>query len=247
MLLSHLKNIYLKVNDVSKINIDKLIELLEVDFTNIDLLYQALSHSSYTSDKRNGNEENNQRLEFLGDAVLELVISEYLYKTCPSCTEGDLTKLRAAIVCESSLVKAAFKLSLGEFLLLGRGEERSGGRSRPSILADAFEAVLGAIYIDQGFETSKRVILRILSDIIKNVLDGKEHHDYKTELQEIIQKHSKDFLTYEILKEEGPDHAKRFTAGLIYKGKEIGRGYGRSKKEAEQYAAKEALEKFENK
>ncbi|MCL0032373.1 ribonuclease III [Peptococcaceae bacterium] len=224
-----------------------IIKRLGINWNDVKLLNQALTHSSYASDKKNTVDSNNQRLEFLGDAVLELVISEYLYKSYPHYTEGELTKLRAAIVCEPSLVRAASNLSLGEFIFMGKGEERSGGRKRPSILADAFEALLGAIYIDQGLDTVREFALRALSPIIKDVTSGKAEKDYKTDLQELIQKYSKDPLSYVIIKEEGPDHAKKFTAAVIYKGKEIGRGHGRSKKEAEQCAAKKALREYDKK
>jgi ribonuclease-3 len=207
------------------------------------LLRQALTHGSYAYE--HPGVPNNQRLEFLGDAVLQLAVSEYLYLVYPRKSEGELTKLRAAVVCEPSLVKVAQELGLGEALLIGRGEEISGGRQRPSILADAFEAVLGALYLDQGLEAAVRFALSKLEPLVEAVLQGRQERDYKTELQELLQQHSRDNATYVILKEEGPAHAKCFTAGVFWQGQCLGRGDGRSKKEAEQHAAKEALERME--
>ena len=222
---------------------DRLKKRLKIDWNDANLLYQALTHSSCAYENQGKGVTHNQRLEFLGDAVLELVISEYLYRTYPERSEGELTKLRAAVVCEPSLAKVAGELTLGYCLRMGRGEERSGGRERPSILADVFESLLGAVYLDQGLETARKLILQQLTPIIQDVIEGRLERDYKTELQENLQKHSPDPLTYVILREEGPDHNKTFTAGVIYRGKEIGCGCGRSKKEAEQQAAKEAISK----
>lgn len=209
------------------------------------LLTKALTHSSCVHESRGHGLCHNQRLEFLGDAVLELLISEHLYKMFPDRTEGELTKMRAASVCEPSLAKVARRLDLGRCLRMGRGEERSGGRERPSILADAFEALLGAIYLDQGLEVSRRVILECLSPIIDDVVAGRLDRDYKTELQEILQQTSPEPLSYIIMNETGPDHDKTFTAGVIYKGRVIGQGLGHSKKEAEQRAAKDAFSQLE--
>lgn len=207
------------------------------------LLNQALKHKSFSYENRE-SPENNQRLEFLGDAVLELVISHYLYRSFPDSQEGDLTRLRAALVCEPSLARVARKLNLGHCLYMGRGEERSGGRERPSILADAFEALTGAIFIDIGLGAAEEFLLLHLKPVIGDVLEGKTDRDYKTELQEALQKKSPDPLAYVIIKEEGPDHHKLFTAGVVFKDRELGRGSGYSKKEAEQQAAREALENF---
>ncbi len=221
--------------------IARLQQRLGINWSDPGLFYQALTHSSCAHENRHLGLTHNQRLEFLGDAVLELVISEYLFRTFPHRSEGELTKLRAAVVCEPSLAKVSRELALGYCLRMGRGEERSGGRERPSILADAFEALLGAIYMDQGLEAARKVILQELQPVIKDVIEGRLEQDYKTELQEILQQRSPDPVNYVIIKEEGPDHDKTFTAGVIYRGKEIGRGTGHSKKEAEQHAAKEAL------
>lgn len=209
------------------------------------LLLQALTHSSCVHESRGHGLSHNQRLEFLGDAVLELVISEHLYKTFPDRTEGELTKMRAASVCEPSLAKVARGLDLGRCLRMGRGEERSGGRERPSILADAFEALLGAIYLDQGLDVTRKFILQCLNPILEDVVAGRLDRDYKTELQEILQQTSPEPLTYLIMNETGPDHDKTFTAGILYRGEIIGKGTGHSKKEAEQQAAKNAFSQLE--
>ncbi|NPV73274.1 MAG: ribonuclease III [Pelotomaculum sp.] len=207
------------------------------------LLTRALTHSSFTYENRQNGLENNQRLEFLGDAVLELAVSDYLYRSKPEMDEGDLTKLRASVVCEPSLARVARELELGTCLYMGKGEERSGGRDRPSILADAFEALLGAVYLDQGLEKAAGLAIKYLAPLIGDVLEGRLERDYKTELQELVQQRGGEQVRYVILKEEGPDHHKSFTAGVLYRGVLVGQGTGRSKKEAEQQAAKKALMK----
>jgi ribonuclease-3 len=214
---------------------------LKVDWRDQDLLSQALTHSSYIYENRQNGIENNQRLEFLGDAVLGLAVSDFLYRNYPDHDEGELTKLRAALVCEPSLARTAKSLELGNCLKMGKGEERSGGRERPSILADAFEALLGAIYLDQGLVKASELSLKFLDPLIKDVLEGRLDRDFKTELQEIVQQRGSEQVQYTILREEGPDHHKIFTAGVLYKGELAGIGCGRSKKEAEQQAAKSAL------
>jgi ribonuclease-3 len=214
---------------------------LKLDWVDEELLEQALTHSSFTYESRQNGLENNQRLEFLGDAVLELVISDYLYRNHPGLDEGSLTKLRASVVCETSLARAARELGLGLCLLMGKGEERSGGRERPSILADAFEALLGAVYLDQGLGKAGELAVQFLTPVLRDVLEGRLERDYKTELQEFVQQHDGEQVQYVILKEEGPDHHKTFTAGVLYRGKLAGSGTGRSKKDAEQQAAKSAL------
>ncbi|MHB8156017.1 MAG: ribonuclease III [Desulfocucumaceae bacterium] len=218
----------------------ELYERLGIQWKNNDFLNMAMTHSSVTFDRKD-RLNNNQRLEFLGDAVLELIVSDYLYKIFPSCTEGDLTKLRAAIVCEPSLSKVAKKLGLGACLIMGKGEEKSGGRERPSILADSFEALLGAVYLDSGLATATEFALRQLGEVIADVLEGRADRDYKTELQEILQKKNNSPVNYIILQEEGPPHKRFFTAGAIYMGRQLGTGAGHSKKEAEQQAARAAL------
>ncbi|MEW6457936.1 MAG: ribonuclease III [Bacillota bacterium] len=208
-----------------------------------DLLLEALTHSSFSYE--HPGHRHNQRLEFLGDAVLEIVVSEHLYRRLPDAPEGDLTKIRAAVVCEPALAHVAREMNLGTYLRMGRGEELSGGRERPSVLADALEALLGALYLDQGLEVARWFALQRLEPIISATLAGKGEADYKTRLQELLQKRSPEPLRYVIIKEEGPDHNKLFTAGVVYRGKVLGRGTGRTKKEAEQHAAREALVSFE--
>ncbi len=221
--------------------IEAVCEKIGIRWKNIDLLHMALTHRSFSFESKD-KLKNNQRLEFLGDAVLQLVVSEFLYNTCPSRTEGELTRLRASIVCEPSLARVARDLGIGSCLYMGRGEERSGGRHRPSILADAFEALLGAVYLDGGLEAARNFALSRLRDIISDVLEGRVERDYKTELQEILQKVSASPVSYVILKEEGPAHDRFFTAAAVHMGRQMGTGSGHSKKEAEQQAARSALE-----
>lgn len=211
-----------------------------VSWTDAGLLREALTHSSYSFE--NPGCRHNQRLEFLGDAVLEIVVSEHLFFVLPRSSEGELTKLRAVIVCEPSLAEAARRIGLGCYLRMGHGEELSGGRNRPSVLADAFEALLGAVYLDRGAECARGFILRVLDPTIGNALNGRAEFDFKTRLQELLQKDAYDPPRYVILKEEGPDHRKTFTAAVTYKGRVLGTGSGRSKKEAEQFAARRALD-----
>ncbi|KAF1086730.1 Ribonuclease 3 [Sporotomaculum syntrophicum] len=214
---------------------------LHYAWRNPELLRLALVHSSFTYENRGREEQNNERLEFLGDAVLELVISDYYYNQLPHKSEGELTKMRALTVCEPSLATVARRLELGRYIFMGRGEERSGGRERPALLADAFEALLGSVYLDAGFEEARRVALQQLADIIEEVKSGHTVRDYKTDLQEMLQRKSADPIQYSIIDEEGPDHDKIFTAAVDYQGKRMGWGRGRTKKEAEQQAAKMAL------
>ena len=186
---------------------------------------------------------NNERLEFLGDAVLELVISEHLFRRLVS-EEGELTRLRALIVCEESLVICGKKLGIGEYISLSAGEEKSGGRKKKSIIADAVEAVIGAVFIDGGFENARKIVLKLFKYRIEDVLDGKIYSDYKSKLQELLQENKKNgrLLEYRMISEKGPDHDKTFNIGVFYKGEKIGQGTGRTKKEAEQAVAKVAYE-----
>lgn len=214
-------------------------------FANINLLVNAFTHSSYANELKKDEADNNERLEFLGDAVLELAISEYIYTKFPTMPEGEMTKLRASIVCEATLSKLARKLGYGNFLLLGRGEDSTGGRDRDSILADAFEAVLGAIFIDGGLNASKSFMLRIIAPQIDQIKKSFRVNDCKTHLQELLQKSSKEPIEYVIISEKGPDHNKLFESQVIHSGRILGHGSGKSKKEAEQNAALAALEKIE--
>ena len=217
---------------------------LGYNFKNKDLIQTALTHTSFSHE--NKNIENNEKLEFLGDAVLELVISSYIFKKFNELSEGELTKLRASIVCEESLAAKSKSLNIGENLRLGKGEEQSGGRNRSSLLADAFEAIIGAIYIDSNDinVVSKFIINQMEEDIFekkKNFLKN----DCKTYLQELIQKDSKIPIEYEIISEEGPAHNKIFTVQVSHEGKILGVGKGKSKKDAEQNAAQLAIFKIE--
>lgn len=215
-----------------------------VVFHDIQLLHQALTHTSYANEVKKAHIHHNERLEFLGDAVLELVISTYLYTTFPKLPEGELTKARAAAVCEPTLARRARELNLGSYLLFGKGELATGGRERASILADAFEAVIGSIYLDSGMDVAQRFILTQLHDDLTAIGNGNAIQDYKTLLQEVIQKNSDGKVVYQIIAESGPDHNKVFHAAVLVNDQEMGRGIGKSKKEAEQHAAREALAKL---
>ncbi|HVI39057.1 MAG TPA: ribonuclease III [Anaerovoracaceae bacterium] len=218
-------------------------KVIQYDFQNVNLLKNALTHSSYINEGKSVQTGNNERLEFLGDAILDTVISDYLYSRLDHVEEGELTKLRAVIVCERSLAVCGTKVSIGDYLWLGKGEENSGGRKRSSIIADAMEAVIGAIYLDSGWNTVHDFVIRAFSELIEDAISGKLHMDYKTEIQEKLQSHGEAEISYVIEREEGPDHEKTFYANLVFQGSVIGSGSGRSKKEAEQQAAKQALER----
>ena len=205
------------------------------------LLETALTHSSYANENRSRGAVCNERLEFLGDAVLGVTVADALYHRYGQMPEGGMTRLRAELVCEQSLYKVARRLELGKYIRLGKGEEHNGGRDRASILSDAVEALIAAIYLDAGMEKAADFIRRyLLSDL------GEESPlcvtDFKTALQELVQRQNDQVLSYELLGEEGPDHAKTFRVAALLNGREIGRGVGRTKKEAEQSAAENALE-----
>lgn len=206
-------------------------------FSNEELLRTALTHSSYANEAHKG--ECNERLEFLGDAVLSIAVSEYIFNNFKDKKEGQLTRMRASLVCEATLAIFARKLGLGEFLRLGRGEQRTGGADRPSILADGFEALIAAIFLDGGMDAAKRFVLSFVKDEIERPSERKPT-DYKTMLQEIVQ-HQGEHLEYVLVGESGPDHDKHFVAEVHLNSNVIGKGGGRSKKEAEQQAAREAL------
>ncbi len=212
---------------------------LGYSFKNEALLINALTHSSYANEARDGV-SSNERLEFLGDSVLSVIVSDYLYKRFGNLPEGELTKLRASLVCEKSLCGFSRELSIGEFLHLGKGEEKGGGRERDSILADAFEAVLAAIYLDSDLETASKFVMRfVLKEL--NHTDDEAFKDYKTALQEIIQRNPEEYVTYILTGESGPDHDKLFEVEVHLNSNVIGKGKGKSKKQAEQMAAKQAL------
>ena len=209
-------------------------------------LQAALYHSSYANEHRCCGVSSNERLEFLGDAVLGLVTADYLYHKHPDLPEGDLTRMRAALVCEESLYEVAQSLGLGNELRLGKGEEAGGGRHRASILADATEAVFAAVYLDGGITAASELIHRVLLDVEREEVVEERRRDYKTLLQEHIQRKAGQELTYCMVREEGPDHAKTFVTEVRLNGAAIGEGSGHSKKESEQMAAKSALEKLDN-
>lgn len=211
---------------------------IKIRFHDQKLLTTALTHSSYANERKLPRGKDNERLEFLVDAVLELIMSDYLFKTYRDEPEGKLTKMRASLVCEPTLAFCAKDIALGDYLLLSKGEDLTGGRERNSILSDAFEAVIGAVYLDQGFEEARKFVeTYLLQDVDEKVL----FYDAKTSLQELVQSISKESLSYILTKEEGPDHQKTFTVEAKLGGKVIGTGAGRSKKSAEQMAAYEAM------
>ena len=211
-------------------------------FENITLLQNALTHSSYANERWHNSLLSNERLEFLGDSILGMVVAEYLYTNFPDRPEGELTRMRADMVCETSLAAIALQLGLGEHLLLGHGEERFGGRTRASILADAVESVIAASYLDGGMDAAKGIITRI---VLCNVPVSKlQNTDYKTALQELIQQKKNQVLCYRLVGESGPDHDKVFTAQVLLNDQVVGEGSGSSKKRAEQDAARAALEKL---
>lgn len=208
----------------------------------LNKVHIALTHPSYLFEG-GIEEEHNQRLEFLGDAVIGLIIAQYLYEKYPHKTEGELTKMRAAVICESSLARGAQRLELGSYLLLGRGEELMGGAKRSSNLADCFEAFIGALYLSLGPKKLKNIVLKTLCEEIMQAEKGK-YGDYKTQLQEFIQRNPQNRLSYQIIKEDGPDHEKHFMAAVYLNEEELARGSGNTKKEAEQKAANLALEQL---
>ncbi|MCR5508614.1 MAG: ribonuclease III [Lachnospiraceae bacterium] len=217
---------------------DRLQEIIGHCYKDPDLLVCALTHSSYRNEKHNAADY--ERLEFLGDAVLELTVSEFLYKEDPAMPEGDMTKIRASLVCEPTLAYCAKELDLKEYILLGRGEEKTGGRNRESIISDVFEAIIGSLYLDGGFECARRFISRF---VLTGYRDKIGFRDSKTTLQEYIQDKGYE-LRYELAGEEGPDHNKVYTVNVLINGTVSGTGRGSSKKRAEQGAAYEALKMF---
>lgn len=218
---------------------------LDYTFNNSTTLEEALTHSSYANEHRNEGVKDNERLEFLGDAILDLIISEYLFKKHPEMPEGDLSKMRASIVCEASLARMSRIIGLGEYILLGKGEEMTGGRDRASILADGFEALTGALFLDGGFDCAKAFLTQTLIKQVDGVSSLEDlYTDYKTLLQEVIQKESNLPIHYEVVGEEGPDHDKHFYVEVYHDNQVLGKGLGKSKKEAEQDAAKKALKGY---
>ena len=212
-------------------------------FRDKKLLENALTHSSFANENHSPG-GSNERLEFLGDSILGMVTADFLYREHPGLPEGDLTRTRAALVCEESLVEVADRLDLGSYLRLGKGEDQGGGRERPSIRADAVEAVLAAVFLDGGLVEAKKIIRRFILD---REAEKGANRDFKTALQELVQRESGQVLTYRLTGESGPDHAKVFTVTVDLNGEAIGQGQGHSKKEAEQMAARAAIGKIKEK
>jgi ribonuclease-3 len=223
--------------------LDSLSHQISYQFTDTTLLKQALTHCSVCQDKKK-KDFSNERLEFLGDAVLGLVVTDELFCRFPEDDEGRLTKAKSYIVSREVLSKQAKKMELGQYVLLSNGEEKSGGRYRQSILADAFEAVIGAIYIDGGLEAARQFVQKHLLDNIDSLLTGKFHHNYKSWLLETVQAKGESVPEYHVILEKGPDHHKEFTVEVVHNGKALGKGVGPNKKKAEQKAAYQALQKL---
>lgn len=215
-------------------------KIINYEFNNKEILHEALSHSSYANENKKAR-NSNERLEFLGDSVLSIVVSQYLFEHFKHLPEGELTKIRASLVCEKALFVFAQQIDLGEYILLGKGEEHTGGRERSSILADAFEAVIAAIFLDGGLEAARKHIMSFMPKDIDN-RKSISFNDYKTILQEIIQQNPEEKVEYIMKGQSGPDHDKAFLVQVCLNSNIIGNGTGRSKKQAEQMAAKEALE-----
>ena len=213
----------------------------DIPVRNIELLNTALTHTSYANEHKNETIHDNERLEFLGDAVLDLVVGEYLFLRFPQWPEGELTRAKASAVCKPACAECAAKFHIGDFMRLGRGEEAGGGRTRISILGNAFEAVIGAIYLDNNYEVASRFILSHLKKFLDLIDRGEYDHDYKSDFQEMVQKHGEVEICYEMIRDEGPDHDKTIWMELSVNGKKLGCGVGKNKKEAAQRAAKEAI------
>lgn len=224
-------------------NLENLEKNLQYKFNDINLLKQALTHSSFAYENK---VRSNEKLEFLGDSILEFVSSEYIYKKYPKLTEGEMTKVRASVVCGESLSKVARKNNVGEFLYLGKSEKVSGGQNRKAVLEDAVEAIIAAIYLDGGIESAKKFIFDSLEDKIDKATKHVGIKDYKTVLQEVLQKNGTVNIEYEITNEQGPDHDKTFYAQVKLDGKVLAKGEGKSKKVAEMHAAQKALQEMED-
>ena len=224
-----------------EINLNDAARAIGYRYNDIGLLANALAHRSYANEH---NVRDNERLEFLGDSVLSVVISDHIFRKMQNRTEGDLSKFRASAVCEQSLAEAAEKFGLNKYIFLGKGEEMTGGRQRPSIVSDAFEAVIASIYLDGGLEAAREWVISHLSFKLEEILAGNGYKDYKTMLQEAVQKGNTGHVTYKTVSEKGEEHEKRFNVIVLIDGIEKAKGSGRSKKEAEQNAAKSALERI---
>lgn len=230
------------MQDKRKQQLQGFCDSLGIRMHDLELLDMALTHTSYAHEaKQTPKPQHNERIEFLGDSVLSVIVSTYMYQNFPDLAEGQLTKLRAHLVCEASLFEYAKKIRLGDYLRLGKGEELSGGRERPSILADAFESVLGAIYLDQGFEKVQSYLLAMMRQEIDYICRHGIYNDYKTRLQEFLQRDGDVDISYQLMSSTGPEHNKVFTSEVMVQGRVIGEGKGRTKKDSEQHAAQQAL------
>ena len=225
--------------------IKKLEQAIGYTFQDISLLQNALAHSSYANERWHNSLKSNERLEFLGDSVLGMLVADYLYRSFPDRPEGELTRMRADMVCEKTLAVVARRLDLGEHLLLGKGEEQGGGRTRESILADAVESVIAACYLDGGMDAAKAFVEKFI--LVNVPLRKLNNADYKTALQELVQQKKNQTITYRLAGDSGPDHDKQFVVELTLNGELFGTGEGSSKKRAEQDAARQALEKLTGK
>ena len=225
-------------------NLEILQKNIDYQFKNIELLKNALTHTSYAYEH---NTKSNEKLEFLGDSILEFISSDYIYKNYPKLKEGEMTKVRATVVCESSLYKIAKKHNFGDFLYTGKSEKVSKGNQKPAILADSVEAIIAGIYLDGGLESAKKFIIENLKDEIEIATKHVGIKDYKTVLQEKLQENGNIKIEYKIIKETGPDHDKTFEAEVLVEGKKIATGIGKNKKHAEMEAARKALKQIQNK
>lgn len=225
------------------IHLQKLADRLQITFTDYDMLSLALTHPSFMLEGDESHLKNNQRLEFLGDAVVDLIAGQYLFDMFPDKPEGELTKMRAALVCENSLANAARRINLGEYLLIGKGERATGGENRASNLADAWESLMGAIYLQNGIDSVRPILIYYLQPELEQVRKG-HFGDYKTQLQEVVQQQKDATIHYAIIRDEGPAHNKVFTAEVYINGEAKAIGVGKTKKEAEQNAACEVLIQF---
>ncbi len=226
--------------------VKKFAEDNDIPVQNVELLNIALTHTSYANEHKNEVIHDNERLEFLGDAVLDLVVGEYLFLRFPAWPEGNLTRAKASAVCKPACAECAAALHVGDFLLLGKGEEMSGGRTRVSILGNAFESVIGAVYLDNNYETASRFILGHMKKFLDLIDQGAYDHDYKSDLQELVQRHGDVDIRYNVVHDEGPDHDKTIWMEIVINGTVMGTGIGKNKKEAAQNAAREAIDKIHN-
>lgn len=242
---SHTSEDHRKQKKIENRNIDRLQKALRVKFKNKSLLMRAVTHRSYVNESGR-TVKNNERLEYLGDSVLGLVVNEYLFKVFEEYREGKLAKIKSAVVSEATLAKIAEEMSLGGYILMGKGEEHSGGRERPSILANTLEAIIGALYLDSGLKMSRIFILSLLREEIDSVNNLTYLRDPKTALQEYVQKKYKERPVYQVIEERGPDHKKEFTVRLVINGREIVTGEGPSKRKAEMNAARASLKIIED-